>query len=148
MKIIWKKYYFLVFSESIVRRLGRLVSLGNNAMALTVWPFVFMHPQFKESRVFPELLQHEEIHIRQQLELLVVGALFLYVFEYLYARVIKKLDSRQAYYYTALEQEAHRNAYKPHYLKTRKPYSWVRYLWEKKKLGRDEIGALTEEDSA
>lgn len=134
MKFEFKGYHFIVTSDKIVKILGRLISLGNNAMAITFYPFIFVR---KDKRDCEELIRHESIHIIQQLELLLVGAWILFVFEYLYARCIKKIDARQAYYFTAMEQEAHRNAIDEKYLSTRKPYSVLKYIFNKKKLYRD-----------
>ncbi len=117
-------------------------------MAITFWPFIVIRPDLKNNPVFPELLTHETIHIRQQLELLLLGAWILYGVEYFYARHIKKLDKRQAYYYSALEQEAHRNAMNPDYLKQRKPYAVLRYITDKKLLSRTSAGDLVEKDFA
>lgn len=143
MSISFKKYYFLVTSDKIIKKLGGLVSLGTNAMAITIFPFIFV----REDKIHhKELLRHEEVHIRQQIELLVFGALILYLTEYIYARKIKKLSKRQSYYFTFLEQEAHRNAMKENYLKKRKPYAMVKYLFDKKKLFRGNNGELIEED--
>ena len=78
------------------------------------------------------------------IELLIIGAHLLYVIEYLYARYIKKFDKRQAYYYTATEQEAHRNAMNIHYLTERKPYAVFRYIRNKKHLARGPQDELIE----
>ncbi len=139
MNITLKKYFFIVTSDKIVINLGRFVSLGANAMAITLFPFIFVR---KDTVNNEELLRHEEIHIRQQLELLIFGVVILYFIEYFFARAFKKLSKRQSYYFTAMEQEAHRNAIKEDYLKTRKPYSIIKYIWDKKKLNRDEDGNL------
>ena len=131
-----------MYSHRLVRWLGRLVSLGDAGMAITFWPFIFVRPDLTVHPVLPELLRHEEIHIRQQLELLLIGAWILFLIEYCYARYLKKLDKRQAYYFTALEQEAHRNAFREDYLKIRRPYAMLRYIKDKKWLGRAATGEL------
>lgn len=133
MKFEYKGYYFIVTSNTIVMKLGRIVSLRNNAMAITFYPFLFVR---KDTRNNEELIRHEIIHIRQQVELLIVGVWFLYIFEYLYARYVKKFDARQSYYYTAIEQEAHRNAMNVNYLSVRKPYAVLKYINDKKWLSR------------
>ncbi len=145
MKIEFKGYFFIVTSAHIVRRLGRMVSLGDNAMAITVYPFLFVRPDTRNNQ---ELLRHETIHIRQQLELLIIGAILLHVYETLYARWVQKFDARQAYYYSALEQEAHRNAMNVNYLSERKPYAVFKYITDKKWLGRTAEGELIEKDYA
>jgi hypothetical protein len=133
MKIEFKKYYFIVTSKTIVCRLGRFISLGDNAMGITFYPFIFVRP---DTRTNKELIRHETIHIRQQVELFIIGAELLYIIEYCYARYIKKFDARQAYYFTSAEQEAHRNAMKEDYLSKRKPYAVLKYIKDKKWLGR------------
>jgi hypothetical protein len=145
MRIEYKGYFFIVTSSRIVRILGKFVSLGSDAMAITFYPFLFV---CSDTRNHEELIRHETIHIRQQLELLIIGAWLLYLCEYWYAKYIKKFDARQAYYYTALEQEAHRNAMNTRYLAERKPYAMFRYLRDKKWLGRAADGTLIERDYA
>ncbi|MES2930343.1 MAG: hypothetical protein V4665_00975 [Patescibacteria group bacterium] len=140
MKFEFKGYYWIVTSDMVVRRLGRLISLGSNAMGITFYPFLFVRADTRNHR---ELIRHETIHIQQQLELFIIGAWVLFILEYAYARLIKKLDRRQAYYFTALEQEAHRNAADEHYLCCkRRPYDTLFYIKDKKRLGRNEAGGL------
>lgn len=143
MRIEFKKYFFIVTADQVVRFLGRLISLGDGAMALTIYPFIFVR---KDTRNNTELIRHETIHIRQQLELLIVGAWILFFVEYLYARYIKKLDARQAYYYTSSEQEAHRNAMSENYLSIRKPYAMLKYIRDKKWLARGPSDELIMKD--
>lgn len=146
MSITFKGYYFIIFSTRLSRFFGRAVSLGDSAMAITLWPFIIVRANLRHDAVLPELIRHETIHIRQQIELLLIGAWLLYGLEYIYARWIKKFDKRQAYYYTALEQEAHRNAMNPDYLEKRKSYAVLRYITDKKMLGRTKEGMLIEKD--
>jgi len=63
-------------------------------------------------------LTHERIHMRQQVELLVVFFYVLYFFEWLC----------KAYEDISFEREAYENEGNNDYLKTRKFYSWVNYL--------------------
>ena len=84
--------------------------------------------------------------MRQQVELLILGAHLLFVCEYIYARYMLKLSKRDSYYYPATEQEAHRNAMNSHYLKERTLYSTFKYIRDKKKLSRDEHDNLVIED--
>ncbi|MES2225054.1 MAG: hypothetical protein V4478_03650 [Patescibacteria group bacterium] len=143
MKIEFKGYYFIVTSNAIVRQLGRMVSLGTNAMGITVYPFIFVRT---DTRGHEGLVRHETVHIRQQLELLLVGAILLFIVEYIYARFIKRLDARQTYYYSAMEQEAHRNTKNTNYLNERKPYAVLKYIWDKKWIARGPAGELIEKD--
>lgn len=144
-KISFKSTHIIIISTSLVKLLGRVVSLGDSAMAITFWPFIIVRYDTKDNE---ELIRHETIHIKQQLELFIIGAHLLYIFEYLYARYVKKFDKRQAYYYTATEQEAHRNTTNKTYFKKRKPYALFFYIKNKKHLSRDEKGELIEKDYA
>lgn len=139
MRIEFKGYYFIVTSKRVVSWLGRFISLGDSAMAITFYPFLFVRPDTRDNS---ELLRHETIHIKQQLELFIVGAWLLFIVEFCYARYVKRFDSRQSYYYTASEQEAHRNAMKEDYLSKRKPYAIFKYVRDKKWLGRTKDGEL------
>lgn len=144
MKMRFKKYYIRVYSRRLLRILGQMIGLGTEAMGCGHWPFIVIRSDIEHLPVHDELVRHEEIHLRQQLELLIVGAWILYLFEYAYARFVKKLDKRQSYYYTSFEQEAHRNAMNPEYLLTRRPYAFVKYIKDKKWLGRNVDGSLIE----
>ncbi len=114
-----------------MRLIGKFASVGINPVAAAFWPFIFINPDTQQES------RYEEI-IRQEIESLVIFAEILYIVEYIYARYVKKLDAKQAYYWTSMEQEAHRNAMNPNYLKARKPYATFKYFFDKKWLGRME----------
>jgi hypothetical protein len=54
-----------------------------NIVGITLWPFILL----KSKREDLILLNHERIHLRQQLELLLVGFYLLYVIEWAYWRL-------------------------------------------------------------
>ncbi|MBN2812778.1 MAG: hypothetical protein JXQ80_01810 [Bacteroidales bacterium] len=94
--------------------------------AMCIWPFVLVrkgiHAQEKTT-----LLNHERIHARQQLEMLLVGFFLWYGVEYL----VRLLCLRQhgiAYHSISFEKEAFANDQNMEYLKKRKPFSWMAYL--------------------
>ena len=92
--------------------------------AINIGPFVWCRDKFTES-----LKQHESIHWAQQKELLFVGFFVLYVFFYL--KNVMRLGwkgRKDAYRSIAFEMEAYRNEHVVDYIKTRRPYEWVRYL--------------------
>jgi hypothetical protein len=146
-RIFFRKGYILVYSTFLVRFFGRFISLGAGAFGITLYPCIFIREDFKNQGFDSELILHEEIHIAQQRELLVFGAFFLYLYEYLYARFFLRLSARDAYYYTATEQEAHRNAHVSEYLHHRKPYAvfWYMNRKNKKHLSRGREGVLVED---
>jgi hypothetical protein len=94
-----------------------------NAMAL--WPFILVkNIETKESLV---TIHHEKIHIRQQLELLIIPFYILYLGFYLLYRM-RGHKHMQAYLNIPFEKEAYANESELDYLKTRKLWGWKRYL--------------------
>jgi len=67
----------------------------------TFFPFVFLSD--KKDKSHEVLLNHERIHIKQQLELLIVFFFVWYFFEYL-VRLIQYKDRREAYYNISFER--------------------------------------------
>ncbi len=92
---------------------------------ITLYPFVFMKDsKDKQNRVFRN---HERIHARQQLELLLVLFYFWYGLEFL-IRLWQFKNRREAYYNISLEREAYQNEKDLDYLKKRSFWSFVQYL--------------------
>ncbi len=77
------------------------------------------------------LLNHERIHIRQQLELLILPFFILYVSEWLIL-LLKYRNKDIAYRNISFEKEAYDHGNDLSYLISRRPYYWTRY-WKKTK---------------
>ncbi|MBT0572526.1 hypothetical protein OKE68_11625 [Riemerella anatipestifer] len=92
-----------------------LVPRGYTAMA--VFPFIFLKKKEYQSNRY--LLNHEKIHLRQQLELLILPFFVWYGLNYLW-NLIKYKNHRQAYRNIIFEQEAYENQQDLEYLKNRK----------------------------
>lgn len=117
--------------------------------AITILPFIFARNSAKWLKDY--VLNHETIHLRQQLEVLiasaaVIAALILifgwswwwmltsfgvyyawYGIEWLIRLAICH-DTHLAYKNIAFEQEAYLNEYDMTYLKNRKLFAWVEYI--------------------
>lgn len=91
----------------------------------TLYPFVFL--KYKSDKEDVVLLNHERIHIRQQIELLVVPFLVWYILEYL-VRLIQFRDRNLAYRNISFEREAYQNEKNLHHLKQRSFWRFVKYL--------------------
>ena len=91
----------------------------------TFFPFVFLSD--KKDKAHTVLLNHERIHIRQQLELLIVLFFIWYGIEFL-VRLIRYKNRRVAYYNISFEREAYANEKDLHYLKQRSFWSFLKYL--------------------
>lgn len=91
---------------------------------LTVFPFVFLKQ--RESVADAVLLNHEKIHLRQQLELLVLPFFVWYSLEFLW-HFLRQRDVKTAYYSISFEREAYANEKDLHYLKQRSFWSFLNY---------------------
>ncbi|WP_422083541.1 hypothetical protein [Ulvibacterium sp.] len=97
-----------------------------NYVGLSFWPFIFLkHKSLKKDAV---LINHEKIHLRQQLELLIIPFYILYILEWL-LRILLYLNTYRAYQNMSFEREAYHNEKDLNYLDRRKPFSFINYLF-------------------
>lgn len=97
--------------------------LPANGMAL--FPFILVkEPKSKFDVV---IIRHEIIHLRQQMELLVLPFYIFYLINYLYNRTIFN-NHHEAYLNIVFEREAYANDMFSDYLKHRKLFSWINYF--------------------
>jgi hypothetical protein len=92
---------------------------------ITLYPFIFLRDANDKSNA--TLIHHEKIHLRQQLELLIVPFYIIYFLEWLIRFCIYR-NSYVAYKTLSFEQEAYRNERNFEYLKTRKLFQFLRYF--------------------
>jgi hypothetical protein len=98
------------------------------AAGMAIFPFVFIKYQhLKKNR---QLINHELIHLRQQVELLIFPFFVLYVTNYL-INVIRYRNHYQAYKNIVFEREAFANDSNYSYLRTRQFSAWLSYLYRK-----------------
>lgn len=97
---------------------------GSDIVGMTLFPFILV--KTKEQLDDTATINHESIHIYQQRELLVLPFYIWYGIEYLIRSIKYGFD--QGYYKISFEQEAYTNENNLEYLKTRKPYSFLKYL--------------------
>ncbi|GEL09631.1 hypothetical protein SAMN05192550_1364 [Flavobacterium glycines] len=96
---------------------------------LTLYPFVFLkYPGDKTNAVF---VNHERIHLRQQIELLILPFFIWYIFEFLFL-FLKYNNKNRAYRSISFEREAYSNESDLDYLNKRKFFGFWKYLFEKK----------------
>ena len=94
--------------------------------AITIYPFIVLkHKRQKDDMI---LINHENIHLRQQLELLVIGFYLWYFIEFL-LRLIKFKNWYRAYLNISFEREAYANEYDYSYLQRRKRYNWIKLIF-------------------
>jgi|SRR5690554_1314633 len=106
----------IIFSKFMVPR---------GYLGMTIYPFVILkHAHLKQNAV---LVNHERIHLRQQLELLVLPFYFLYCFEFL-IRLYQFKTWHLAYRNISFEREAYTKEKDLDYLKSRSFWSFTNYF--------------------
>lgn len=91
---------------------------------ITIFPFIILRKKdFLQNNI---LINHEKIHIRQQLELFIVFFYIWYVAEYYYW-YIKLKNKNLAYRNICFEREAYAQEEDLNYLETRKLWSFWKY---------------------
>lgn len=94
-------------------------------MGVTLYPFIFLkNPKDKDNSVF---ITHEKIHLRQQIEMLILPFYVWYGIEYL-TRIIQYKDKKTAYRNISFEREAYQNEKNRNYLKKRSFWRFIRYV--------------------
>lgn len=83
--------------------------------AIAFFPFIFIHP---DTTIDARLLNHEKIHLRQQIEMLILPFYVWYLIEYVF----------RGYIGISFEKEAYANDSDLNYLKSRKMFNFVKYL--------------------
>ena len=94
--------------------------------AITFFPFIVLkHKNYLKSKT---IINHEKIHIRQQLELLILPFYLLYAANYLY-NCLKYKNVESAYRNICFEREAYENEKNLNYIKSRSFWNFFRYLY-------------------
>jgi hypothetical protein len=92
---------------------------------ITVFPFVFLKDEKDREDVV--MLNHERIHIRQQIEMLIVPFFLWYGIEFL-IRWVQFKNRFAAYRNISFEREAYANEKDPGYLKQRSFWNFLKYI--------------------
>nr|WP_296351601.1 hypothetical protein [Winogradskyella sp.] len=96
-------------------------------VGLTVFPFMFLKSEtLKRNNV---LINHEKIHLRQQLELLIVPFFIIYGIEFL-VRLIQYKSRKVAYRNMSFEREAYQNEGDLNFLQKRAFWNFI-YFFKK-----------------
>ena len=90
---------------------------------MAIFPFIFV----KKSKNDSVLLNHELIHLRQQLEMGIFLFYGWYLLEYT-LRLIAYQNHFEAYYNISFEREAFRNEHDLEYIQKRSFWQFLKYL--------------------
>ena len=101
---------------------NKILPLGKNFYAINLFGVIFAKGEC--GRI---TLNHEKIHTRQMLELLIIPFYIIYVLEWL-IRILQYHDPYKAYSNISFEREAYNNQFNLNYLKERKKFGFLRYI--------------------
>jgi hypothetical protein len=108
-----------------IKKIGKFLNfiLGSDIAGITLAPFGIYLITEELNNVIT--VNHESIHWKQQMEMLILPFYIWYLIEWFLKLFI---HGNQAYYTISFEREAYANQDNKDYLKTRKHYSWLKYL--------------------
>jgi hypothetical protein len=111
-------------------RIGNFWIFGDGVVGMAIFPFVFLKKSYVD-RISKETLDrtinHESIHLKQQAELLCIF-FYIWYFAEFFIRVILIGNTDAAYRRICFEKEAYDNEHNLEYLKTRKLWSFLKYI--------------------
>lgn len=100
-----------------------LIPKGYSGMAL--FPFILLKERRDVSNAV--MLQHEKIHLRQQLEMLILPFFIWYGIEF-FIRILQYRDKHLAYQNISFEREAYANESQKDFLQKRGFWNFLNYL--------------------
>jgi len=89
--------------------------------------FPFILTRYKRLPYNSRLVLHERIHIRQQIELLIIPFYLVYLINYL-VNFLQYRNHRQAYLNIVFEKEAYANDHNEVYLQKRPLWAFINYF--------------------
>lgn len=111
----------LIFETMIIVK-NKIIPFGSYS-TINLFGILFT----KSDYLSPTTINHERIHTKQMLELLIVGYYLWYIIEYIIVRFCHKKQN-DAYHDISFEEEAHNNDNNLHYLDDRKHFAWWKYV--------------------
>ena len=97
--------------------------LPKRTTAISIWPFILYKDK---SKIDDKIINnHEQIHLKQQVELFLIFFYIIYILEYLF-NLIRYRNSNQAYLAISFEREAYNNDRNLKYPNTRKSFAMWR----------------------
>jgi hypothetical protein len=112
-----------IFSTRLIRF---LVPWFPGITGLTIFPFIIIRKELRGTTEAAITINHERIHIRQQIELLLLIFVVWYAVSFIVSR-LRGMSWQEAYMSIIFEKEAFDRMYDMEYLKNRKPFSFMKY---------------------
>ena len=99
--------------------------MGRRFAGVALWPFIVVkRKNLKTDTVF---INHEKIHLRQQIELCILFFYLWYLAEFL-VKWYRYKNAHQAYLQISFEKEAYQHENDLHYLSQRRFWSFLAYV--------------------
>lgn len=118
------KKYYKDLNKKVTIIVNKIIPFGSYT---TINIFGIFFTKHKKGILTNRTVNHELIHTAQMKELGYIGFYLWYGIEYLFIRLFHKKQG-DAYADVSFEEEAYYNQNDLNYLKTRKHYSWFKYL--------------------
>jgi len=99
--------------------------IPKNYTGLAIYPFIFL--KNKSLSTNETLINHERIHLKQQLELFWIFFFLWYIIEFVF-HLIRYRKWNKAYHSISFEREAYENESDLDYLKYRKFWDFLKYI--------------------
>jgi len=110
-----------------VKKMGWFLSNFFAIIGITLAPFgIYIHKNYITNK---NVINHESIHWKQQMEMLIIFFYLWYLIEWI-IRIF--VNGKKAYVSLSFEREAYANEANLDYLKTRKHFAWIKYIKNKK----------------
>lgn len=114
------------YSDKFLNSVSWFMQVGG----ITLWPYIIIQERYRDNSYYIKkarrIINHESIHIKQQQELLVIPFYIWYLTEWF----IRLFFKDNAYRNISFEREAYSNEDNLDYLKTRKWYSFLKYIYK------------------
>ncbi|RDC57541.1 hypothetical protein DU508_05660 [Pedobacter chinensis] len=92
---------------------------------MAIFPFILLKSE--KLKADQEIINHEKIHLRQQLELLILPFYIFYLINYL-INLLRYKSHHLAYRKIIFEQEAYQHEANMNYLKNNNWYGWIKLI--------------------
>ena len=100
--------------------------IPKNYAGLTIIPcIIFIKKEYHDDK---QLINHENIHSKQLLELAIIPQYILYAIFYTINIIKYKFNHDKAYRNIPFEKEAYTNQNNLNYTNQRKHYEWIKYI--------------------
>lgn len=115
-----------MYLESKVKKMNSFLMfiMGGQIMGITLAPFgIYVKEEYLAIKTVEN---HEKIHWKQQIEMLIIFFYLWYGIEWLIRKIF--ISQKNAYTNISFEREAYSNEFNVEYLQKRKHYSWLKYM--------------------